>query len=960
MNGTESEGIDLRVSLQEGVDDIVEAVRVYRETQQRGQLAGVATVAFSFLEMLEGAPPDIEMGLGAAGALWFRAAAEAWQRPEMLDMAIDLARRGTSGDHEEDRYLAATMTTLGQCLTDSWEVGGGDERLEEAIGVLRRAVEVAERDPEDPDRPQILNALGVALLNAEQAGIESDLEETVRVLERTVNLTPPATPAVLGLLGNLGGALRRLAERTGQQAYLDRAIEQYEESIEEVAATGDDDLSGALHNGMAIALHDRFTLDHEEETLGKAIAVQRVAVSKSPHPGSRSARGRQSNLAGYLIERFAATEDREALNEGTELLEEIHRATGREEPDWYGAVQNLANALHTRGVADEDLGDLERALELRREAADAAPANPYLAGMKRDLAATLLRIHELDPGFSCEDEVDRLFEEAVQLGKTSDPVGAIGAARRLLRHRLARGDFAAAAEAGEEGLRLARGASLQQVGMESRRQILRELRGIAIQTATAALAVGEVERAVLALESGQAVVFGEGAELAAIATAAGPHLAGQIAPLREALGSVEALPPADRLEAREALDAAIAEAGGELGRQPQWAEVLEAAAVRPLLYLAAGPDGGLAILVTAEGRPRHFECPLLTEERVRELTAAYFAAIEALRIDPPDLDAADERLEEVTQGLGEALPRDLLDAVASFSEVAAIGADYLSTLPLHLIGDTMIATAPSAAALRWAARPRLEPGLEPRLVVAVTEGPRAAPGADLEVRLARAHGSATILENAGASRAAVLVQAAQARYMHIACHGLSDPWDSHKSHLVLGDGELQAADFLAAMPGEGRLALLSACETAVGDVDLPGEGGGLSNALLQFGFGGVVGTSWPVPGDVAAFFSDALTRYLLGEGDEPAVAYRRAVAEVAALTEAELEEWYEGAPSARTLRSTAGAGESSSHVGRVGPPACACVNGERSGTPAGDPALRARCGRTAPRRGGRPGSGTAC
>lgn len=916
MNEAEIDTLALEASLQEGIDDIVEAVRAYRETQQSRHLAVAATVAFSFLELLEEAPPDIEMALAAAAAVWFRAAAEAWDRPEMFKMAIDLARRSTAYDRKEDRHLAADLATLGQSLADFWETGGGDDRLKEAIGVLRRAVAIAERDPDDPDRPLILNALAVALLDAEQAGMECDLEETVGVLKRAVELTQPDSPTVLGFLGNLGSALRRLAERTGQQAYLDQAIQQYEESIEQVAMRDDPGLRGALHNGMAIALHDRFTLDHQEETLARAIDAQRIALSLSPHPGSRSALGRQSNLAGYLIEWFQRTEDRKALSEGVELLEGVHRATDRDEPDWYGAVQNLANALHTRGVADDNRDELERALDLRREAADAAPASPYLAGMKRDLATTLLRIHDLDPSFSCDDEVDQLLEEAFRLGVSSDPVGAIGAARRLLRHRFVRRDFAAAARAGEEGLELARQASLQQVGMESRRQLLRELRGTAIQTAIAALSIGEVERAVLALEGGQAVVFGEQVELAAIATDAGPRLAERIAPLREALGSVEALPPKRRLEVREALDAAIAGAGGELGRPPQWAEVREAAAVRPLLYLAAGRDSGLGILVTAEEPPRHFECSLLVEKRVRELTAAYFASIEALRSDPPDIDAADERLRDVVCGLHETISGDLLDAVAGLAEVAVIGSDFLAALPLHLLGSgvgegllmargTMIAATPSAAALRWAARPRAGDGLEPRVIVAMTQGLRAAPCADLEMRLAGAHGPASVLRDADASVAAVLTEAARARYLHVVCHGLSDPWNSHKSHLSLSDGDLRAADFLAAMPGEGRLALLSACETAVGEVELPDEGGGLSNALLQFGYGGVIGTSWPVPGDVAAFFSDALTRHLLAEDYEPAAAYRAAVAEVAALTAAELEEWYEGAPLDSALRSIA-------------------------------------------------------
>ena len=90
------------------------------------------------------------------------------------------------------------------------------------------------------------------------------------------------------------------------------------------------------------------------------------------------------------------------------------------------------------------------------------------------------------------------------------------------------------------------------------------------------------------------------------------------------------------------------------------------------------------------------------------------------------------------------------------------------------------------------------------------------------------------------------------------------------------DGDITVQDFLEERLTGCRLAVLSACETAVFGGQLPDEVVSLPTGLLQAGVAGVVGSLWPV--------SDAATRALMtrfyelwrGDGLEPAEALRHA------------------------------------------------------------------------------------
>jgi CHAT domain-containing protein len=82
--------------------------------------------------------------------------------------------------------------------------------------------------------------------------------------------------------------------------------------------------------------------------------------------------------------------------------------------------------------------------------------------------------------------------------------------------------------------------------------------------------------------------------------------------------------------------------------------------------------------------------------------------------------------------------------------------------------------------------------------------------------------------------------------VHFACHGKQDSGNPLlDSSLVLDGGQqLKVSEILKQSIPNASLAFLSACETALGDQNLPDESMHIAATLLFAGFRGVVGTMW--------------------------------------------------------------------------------------------------------------------
>lgn len=918
---------ELRQFLADLTRDIVASVERYEDNSDPYPLVKTASAVFMLLQTRPGLISEWRSSVCGTAAVWFRAASRAWARPEFLQTAISLGREALSLPAPDDSERLAHQHNLARALIHGFEYSGDVDLLDEGCEVLSAAV--AALPPDDPDRLEILNAWGSTLV---QAHVERHSEQAVRTavecLRTVVRETPESDASVPSRRNNLGNALRRLAELTSEIVHLDEAIENYRAGL---AATPRPTLAASLNNGLATALHDRFIRVLEEESLREAVECQRAAVRLSPGADPWTL-GRRNNLSGYLIEWYDRTEDAAALSEAVDMLEDLERASsGRLERP--AVLQHFANALHRMAARDlsrpDDDGSalasaqarLGRARNLRREVlASMSSESPHYPGVQRDLAKTLLRLHKLNSDPALITEARALLEKSFERGGAINAIGAVDAGRGLVE-LLEQDDPRTAAEFGERALSLARGVALAQIGQYDRRMFLREISELPGRTAHAWVNAGQARRAVTALELGRAVLHGDAAVLAERAAVASGETADAIEKLRRDFASFEPMSVDRRRQAAEAIRAlAMAEESvGAAPEQPSWESVARAARIRPLLYLSTGHMTGVAIMVTGDAaEPTVFMLPQMTDEAARDATGRYLAALACFRSDPPDPMAAEGHLTAVCAAIDSMLAPELHDALGYLDEVAVVASGELSLLPFHLLGAStpqgpllargvVVTSCPSAAALTWAARARGHAPLTPRLLVAVTRGDNATPAASLEVAITRTYdGETTELIDEEATAATVLDQLGSCGFLHIVSHGLSNPWNAATSEVRLFDEPLSVDRLFTARPGQGRLALLTSCESAISELDLPDETSGLPLSLLHAGFGGVIGTSWPLPGAVAARFTAHFYEGLLRGGMSPAPAYRLAVAALLRATAKDIVEWAEKPAGAGPDLDTAG------------------------------------------------------
>lgn len=156
------------------------------------------------------------------------------------------------------------------------------------------------------------------------------------------------------------------------------------------------------------------------------------------------------------------------------------------------------------------------------------------------------------------------------------------------------------------------------------------------------------------------------------------------------------------------------------------------------------------------------------------------------------------------------------------------------------------------------------------------------PGAGVEAaEVGRLYPGATVLLGGTPTRAAVLHQLTRAGLFHFAGHARFQPDAPERSYLVVAPerdgspGLLRASDIRALRLDHLSLVVLSACSTGSRADTRVGGLGGLAQAFLSAGAGGVVGTLWEVDDDAARKLVLGFHRSLL-EGLDPAHALRNA------------------------------------------------------------------------------------
>jgi len=894
-------------------DDLERAISLYREAAEK---------------IAPDEPERIKLCEGLGSALHDRY--DLYQKTADLEAAIELFTRLIEDRSLASGDLASVLNRRGSALLARYNDAGASEDIEAAVSDFKQAIE---RDAPDSNKlVDYLNDLGTGLQGLyARKGNPADLEEAIQAWERAVKL-PHVSPSRSTMsLYNLGLGLMDRYLHMGDLADLDQAIQTLKRTAEQTSAN-----SIHLPNRRAAvgtALLQRFNHNDEAADLDSAIEFLEESVAHTPQH-ARVMRYHLSSLGSGLLRRYHKAGELSDLDRAIQFLEDAAERVPTDAPQRGNTLGGLAAALLERAQKLEDEAELDRAIQLLEQAVSLAQSgSPTLIGCRNNLAVALRTRSNWSGTLADRERAVNYFRQSAREGLEAAPAHALHGAREWGDGAFQRREWAEAAEAYEFARKAGERLVQSQLGRRGKELWLSEIQGVAANSAYAEAKLNNLKGAVVVLERGRATLLAERLEQnqsnLAVLEGTSPALFERYKRAVERLAWIEGQAGiTGELSVRHDLAAEARTLRAELGTVverirrvrgfesfltlPTYDDVHAALTGQTggtgLVYLATTTQGSIALIVGTHG----FESVWLdfTQTDLGQLLAKFdgdkliggylpgqFSNVEWL----------EESLAELLPLLGERVMGSVAGRLHALGVELAflIPAGTLGLLPLHastytvrdktvsFIDEFTACYATGAGALSALqdnvhsreGRKRLLAGVGNPLPSAQ---PLQAAQAELEeVATLFSEDASQPLYAEEATREALLEVLPKATYLHFACHGLFKIAEPLESSLELaGQTSLTLRDLLhgTAKPDSARLAVLSACQSAVSDFrHLPDEFVGFPAAFLQAGVPGVVATLWPINDYSTALLMIRFYEYHL-RGDvaageypmPPAVALKRA------------------------------------------------------------------------------------
>jgi len=823
-----------------------------------------------------------------------------------LERAIACANTVVGATSPGTPARAATLSNAGTAM---WHLAVLDhdlDRLDDAIGMLAEAVST---DGVAPDRDaQLHNNLGMGHhTRYDIRGMESDLTASIDAFRIAVGEAPTGFADVPGFLTNLGTMLRHRFERTGVLADLDDAIDVLERAST-MAPEGWHGLPTCLAN-LAGALTHRAVLGGPRELVVRSVLTAARALQLTPETSTEAPRfwSILTNAYSEHARRTGSLDDLNFVIEGSTTA--FEGAVSSRDRAFYAA--NLADQLRWRAdmYAESDVppgareDDLRRALTLIQSSLAQTDQASQLFPMRLHILASILRRVVASPALgptvpgAAELAVNN-YRVACQLSIAVDVGGALSIGREWAEWAEARGEWPEAAEAYGAALAAADRLFTTQVLREDKESILRVAASVPARAAFAYARSGDAASAVLAIERGRARLLAQAlerdrADLDGLRSVGRGDLVERFEAAIRRLGALAALAsglpspdvvPTDRMRG-DYLASALAEHADTLRsirevagyedflRLPELDDLADPR--RPLIYLAATPAGGLALILTSAADVVSIELPELTDAAVKRRVEALQTAHDRRRQSPALWRGT---VDAVTRWLWSAAMETVLTATRGAEEIALVPAGLVGMLPLHAawtpdpgkptgrryaLDGPAISYAPNGVSLHAAATLAERQPTGSLLAVADPghSGTTPLPLARVEIDVAQAAVAGTRLAGQAATFNAVTDALEDHMVAHFACHGVAlvqSPLDS--AVLLAADDRLSLRTLLdlrlATVPRHGlRLVVLSACETQLAGTVLPDEVVSLPAGFLQAGAAGVLASQWALSGMAATLLA---------------------------------------------------------------------------------------------------------
>ena len=924
-----------------------------------GAVADLERAVSLLREALAAIGPGVPIWAVARGqlavALHARYLRDGCRRPADLDEAVALQEQAVAHLPPHSPNYVASVCELGSYMYSRYERDGQLSDLNEAVRVCERGAAVASGGSPLALRSQAFLARALTLRHGE-TGSEADLARALEILagldhEGAVQGTG-MTSAMLR--DTFARALQFRYDREGRQEDRARAVA-FSESVREAGPRSAPELASMLEHeaNVLLAEYDR---GGRRDDLDRAITAQEKALAVLP-VGAPNRPRLSGNLSVCLRGLYVWTKDprdlERAIEAGRRALPPGSMSDDGVAYDQLGSCL----AFRYRDPRASHAGDLDEAIDLFRKALRAPMSAPgqrpyYLLHLADS------RLCRYEYSGEREDLVDavRLFGEAIGILDDNAPLLAharfrharalaiqagnarsgeaieraadgfrfacrnsweinlttmLEAAQCWSSWAMTRKAWPEVAEACQHGLRALHELAGRQLLRENKETPIRDAPGIAANGAYALLRCGADRDAVVALETGRALMLSEvldrdRADLEDL----GRHYPRVLTRYKNVARSVDELERSQHANpelnqtgrlraARAELDQAVAEIRSIAGyaqffQVPTFDQINALARVCPLVYLAASEDGGLALIVDANRRDPvlSIRLPALTTATLHQQLRLYRGAYDQQHVD---WSMWEDGLESITEWLWLNVMGPLLSVLGHARAAVLVPLGGLGILPLHAawVPDS---TAPSGrryaldlVALsyipnaRALGKCRKLAASVPCSKLFVIDEPRPVRGRALPTSGAEVAAATSwfthhkVLRHEQASRSAALNELPKHDVYHFSCHGKAHPDKALDSALIMARNmPLTLRDILSLKLSGARLAVLSACETAIPDSSIIDETVSLPTGLVQAGVACVMGSLWQVPSIATAALLGRFYQLWRGNGLELAQALRQA------------------------------------------------------------------------------------
>ncbi|KIM38266.1 hypothetical protein M413DRAFT_448000 [Hebeloma cylindrosporum] len=757
--------------------------------------------------------------------------ADALATPRRVDEAIKVLRQAVELFSPTEPNISLTLMSLAIILTTRFFFAHERQDLDEAIVLYQRSLKLM--DLVHPYYAHVLQGLANALqarydLDIPNSGVRedpSDLDEGITLLRRALKLSPPLHTGRPRTLSALATALGKLFRNSGDEQYLNEAFCLHEEALKLVRL--DDPLRATTLSQLGdlyIQAHDYSNSEKEEDRrryLERAMENYSLATkgySESPYQRYNMAR----KWAGYA-DAYRHPSALEAYDMTLQILPQVAGLSmnlqSRQEALTAGS-DGLARKASICAIRN---GDLDKAVEfleagraifwaqvlnLRTPLEDLRSVSPELERKLRDISAGLERgSHRNKLPVDATDvqaKID-IDREGERLNRLNEEyLQTLAEVRKL--------------EGFEDFLRPSRVSALQEAVRHSRGPVV-------------FLVENEEESRCLVMTSSNVRML----SIPGLPTKKLGMLVGFLQ------GTLHSRPVS-----------LPSESGGESTwvRKEKMDDEHETLSSNELEDRAGKKFVSGGLHSASVDQVFRFVLRALWDDLVRPL----LELLDFSKSDDPPV------LNWCPTGLFSFLPIHAAGIYASNGQSIDCASDYIVSSFTPTIGALLVPEQGQ------------QPSTHPFKFLAVIQA-QTLPFAKEELRKIESHIPAHSLITLGApgsppANVDIVVNAlSSASIVHFACHGEQDEAKPLESALILQDGRLPVSRIMQQpMPG-GSLAFLSACETAMGDKNLPDEAMSLGASLLFSGFKHIIATMWSINDRDGPTVADAFYKRLFQGAD---------------------------------------------------------------------------------------------